>query len=297
MKRNITVRRLVPALTEDEAIDLTNRPTLLTRSDVDHIVTTSEIGLKPDDEPLYVFLKNVIPYEFCVAAYPVALSAASAPVIGGTRAIAAGAYMQPRVRKDGTQGKRHEVPDLPHLKGAKNGVIGFFDRPQCRQTAYTAQHWERFLETLPLIRAVDSVFQEYLPERYATQAEAARCIDKAFLIDGKPYTTVTINRNWQTAVHLDEGDFKSGFGALTMLTAGDFSGGELVFPQYRVAVNYRMQDVLLADVHEPHGNLPILGTTGEYERVSLVLYFREGMLRACPAKPDIESTPPAKPGA
>jgi hypothetical protein len=132
------------------------------------------------------------------------------------------------------------------------------------------------------------VFREYLPERYAAQAGAASRIDKSFLIDGLPYTTVTINRNWQTAVHLDEGDFHEGFGALTLLTAGDFTGGELAFPQYRVAVDYRMQDVLLADVHEPHCNLPIVGSEGEYERVSLVLYFREGMLKACPAIPDID---------
>jgi hypothetical protein len=48
-------------MTEDEAIDLTNRPTLLTRGDVDHIVTTSEIGLKPDGQPLYILIKNIIP--------------------------------------------------------------------------------------------------------------------------------------------------------------------------------------------------------------------------------------------
>lgn len=288
MKRNITVRRLVPALTEGEAIDLTNRPTLLTRSDVDHIVTTSEIGLKPDGQPLYILVKNVIPYEFCVAAYPVALSAASAPVIGGTRAIAAGAYMEPRTRKDGTKGKRTEVPDLPHLRGAKNGVIGYYDKPQCRQTAYSAHYWERFLEILPLIQSVNDVFRDYQPDRFAAQAEAASMVDKRFVISGTVFSTVTVNRNFQTAVHLDEGDFEGGLGSLTLLTAGDFAGGELSYPQFRVAVDYRMQDVLLANVHEPHANLPILGAVGEYERVSLVLYLREGLLRACPAIPDID---------
>src|SRR5664280_890704 len=77
-----------------------------------------------------------------------------------------------------------------------------------RMPSHDAQTFMRpLLETLPLIRAVDSVFQEYLPERYAAQAGAASRIGKSFLIDCLPFTTVTINRNWQTAVHLDEGDF------------------------------------------------------------------------------------------
>ena len=50
MKGTLPVRQLVTAMSEDEAIDLANRRTLLTRGDVDHVATSSEMGLRPDGE-------------------------------------------------------------------------------------------------------------------------------------------------------------------------------------------------------------------------------------------------------
>ena len=287
MKDTLPVRHLVPAMSADEAIDLTNRRTLLVRGDVDHVVTSSEIGLRPDGEPLYVLIKNAIPEEFCTAAFPVALRAANDSVIGGSRAVAAGAYMEPRTRKDGSTANYLEVPFMSHLVGAKNGIMGFFDKPQCRLTDFSARDWEQFQETLPLIRKVNEIFRIYLPERFANQAEAVSDVDEKYIIPGTVFSTITDNLNFRTACHCDEGDFERGFGALTMLTRGEFWGGELAFPRYRVAVDYRMGDVLLCDVHEVHGNLPIRGFEGEYSRLSLVCYLRAAMLKVCPAKPRI----------
>jgi hypothetical protein len=291
MIQTLSVRHLAPAMTEEEAFGLTNRPTLLIPTDVDHIVCSSELGLRPDGTPLYVFIKNFIPYPLCVSAYPVALAVAGNPVIGGTRAIAAGSFMAPRTRTDGTKGKRYEVAFQPHLEGAKNGIAGYYSdrhlqgKLDCRLTAFAAERSDEFEELLPLTRKAAEAFREYLPERYGVQAEAASRIDKRFVIEFTPFTTITINRNWQTAAHLDEGDLQSGFGVLTLLTAGEFSGGELAFPKYRIALDLKMQDVLLCDVHEVHGNLPIVGTQGDYERVSLVFYLRENMLEVCPSDP------------
>ena len=52
-----------------------------------------------------------------------------------------------------------------------------------------------------------------------------------------------------------------------MTAAGDFSGGELVLPRFRIAFALRPGDLLIFDAEEVHGNLPIIG-----ERVSLALY-------------------------
>ena len=284
MEDTLPVRHLVPAMSEDEAIDLTNRRTLLTRGDVDHVATSSEIGWRPNGEPLYVFIKNAIPNELCMAVYPAALRAANDTIIGGSRAVAAGAQMEPRTRKDGTTANYFEVPFMPHLVGAKNGIMGFFDKPQCRLTEFSARDWERYQETLPLIRRVNEVYRIHLPARYANQAEAVSDVDEKFIIPGTVFSTITVNLNFPTACHLDEGDFERGSGALAMLSSGEFWGGELAFPRYRVAVDYRMGDVLLCDVHEVHGNLPFRGFEGEYSRLSLVCYLRSAMLKVCPAK-------------
>jgi hypothetical protein len=276
-------RTLVAALTEGEVMKLITKRTLLTERDVDTIVTESEIGLRPDGTILYILHKNVIPFDVCEAALPVALRAAKSPIIGGSRAIAAGAFTERTRRKDGTLSNRFGVPSMPHLKGAKAGLIGYYANSHCRETAFTAASWKQFNAFLPLTRAADAVFRHYLPTRHAAQAAAARLLDRRFVIPGSTFTTATVNKNFQTAVHTDRGDLRSGFGVLTCLAAGNFRGGQFVFPRYRVAIDFGTQDVLLADVHEPHGNLPIKGR-GEFARLSIVLYFRELMLKKCPLK-------------
>jgi hypothetical protein len=60
---------------------------------------------------------------------------------------------------------------------------------------------------------------------------------------------------------------------------GAFEGGELIFPQYGIAVEIETGDVLLADVHEWHGNAPLVGVDGSYERISTVMYYRRKMLQ------------------
>ncbi len=89
-----------------------------------------------------------------------------------------------------------------------------------------------------------------------------------FCIGDTAFSTLTVNKNLPTTYHRDEGDYRQGFGV--MLTLGSFTGGYLCFPAYRVAVNYQPGDVLLADVHEIHGNMKIKGS-----RVVCVLYARE----------------------
>jgi hypothetical protein len=65
--------------------------------------------------------------------------------------------------------------------------------------------------------------------------------------------------------HHDDGNIPGALGVLTV--AGEFTGGLLVFPKFRVAVNLRPGDVLIADNRELHGNTPITGN-----RLSIVCY-------------------------
>lgn len=121
------------------------------------------------------------------------------------------------------------------------------------------------------------VFQRECPNRYAAQMAAVKRTPKDFIIDGTAFTTITVNRNWQTAVHRDEGDLQAGFGVMSVIRAGTYDGCYLVFPKYEIAVDMRSRDVLLADVHEYHGNTTIIGTKGAYDRISTVLYYRSNM--------------------
>jgi hypothetical protein len=109
-----------------------------------------------------------------------------------------------------------------------------------------------------------------------------------WIIADTAFTTVTVNR-WdarhdaRTRVHRDDGDLPEGFGVISILNSGRYTGGELIFLKYRVAVDMREGDVLLCDVHEFHGNAPMKETEPGWERIACILYYRENMRGCRPA--------------
>ncbi len=60
--------------------------------------------------------------------------------------------------------------------------------------------------------------------------------------------------------------------------------GQIVFPAFRAAVDYQPGDLILADVHETHGNLDnIIG-----DRITCVLYVRENINKCGTAEEEEE---------
>lgn len=163
----------------------------------------------------------------------------------------------------------------------RSGVAGYLDNggnrfPYCRLTAFNINHPDQFARALPMVRTVDRVFQERIPERYAAQRAVVENTVDDYVISGTSFTTITINLNFQTAVHKDAGDLKEGFGVMSAMRRGKFDGCYTCFPQYRICADMQTGDVLLADVHEWHGNTP-LKPRGAYERMGLIFYYREKM--------------------
>jgi hypothetical protein len=104
-------------------------------------------------------------------------------------------------------------------------------------------------------------------------------MDPRFLVPETVFTTITVNKSFRTACHRDAGDLNEGLSNLLVLGDGEYTGGYLVFPEYRVAVNVRPGDLLLVNNHEIiHGNTEIKLNHEKAERISLVCYFREAML-------------------
>lgn len=166
----------------------------------------------------------------------------------------------------------------------RSGIAGWFDRypriPFGRATGYTRDHYSDFIKSYPFLQRLAEGFKDLLPQRYAAQKEASDSIDPAFVIPGTPFTTITVNSTFRTAAHRDAGDFTRGMSNLLVLSNdGKYTGGYLVFPEYRVAVDVRPGDLLLVNNHDIiHGNTPFVLNGPDTERVSLVVYLREGML-------------------
>ena len=184
----------------------------------------------------------------------------------------------------------------------------FADLP-CRLTHFTRTNFEKYKEGLPFIQKIDSLFNKLVPNAYEKQLERAN-IKPHLKIPETCFSTVTINRNFRTAMHRDAGDFKEGFGNLTVIEEGHYHGGYTVFPQFGVAINLRNNDFVAMDVHQWHANTeiyetdedkelnkniissfsdnPEVGTAGlyqKYTRISFVCYLREKIV-TCPDKID-----------
>jgi len=171
-----------------------------------------------------------------------------------------------------------------YANGVLSGIAGWYDRypriPYGRATSYTAKSPEKFEMAYPFLQHLAEGFEELLPERYAAQMRAANQMDPRFLVPKTPFTTVTVNNTFRTAAHRDAGDLNEGLSNLLVISNdGNYTGGYLIFPEVRVAVNVRPGDLLLVNNHEViHANTPIVIVGETTERISLVCYFREKML-------------------
>jgi hypothetical protein len=150
---------------------------------------------------------------------------------------------------------------LKDVKG-RQGRLGW-DGPG-HPTPLTLRHPEMLDRNRPLIERADTYYAEYLPIYYAIQRAAVEQTPDARLWN-TAFTMVYIIRNHRCAYHRDTGNLRGGMTCLVPM--GKFSGGELVFPRWRIAIAFKPGDLLLFDPQQLHGNLPFEG-----ERISAAFY-------------------------
>jgi hypothetical protein len=201
-------------------------------------------------------------------------------------------------KKTTTRGNASGNPDKPKITGKNDkimsNIMGYFDTtavsqksilkkagmpiPKCRETSFTGKFPDKWKNVIPLIDEIDAQYKLLCPQQHAKQYEQTK--KTKFQIENTAFTTITTNVNLQTGIHTDKGDYKEGFGNLIVIERGTYSGGYTGFPQYGVAIDVRQGDFLAMDVHQFHGNEPI-ESDGEFERLSIVSYMREGIVRKC----------------
>ena len=238
------------------------------------------------DRLFMVFRRRAIPKELCLAAWK-GLRGAARPsknrgVAGGKvdptkfgrdveRVIPVGDGTRARyVTKDGI------VSDTVEANVTMGGIAGYFPptarHPYVRPTAYTRDNWDLFRKLNPVrFRNQQKFIEEWELDK------------NSWIVPGTLYSTITVNKNFQTACHQDAGDLKSGFENFAVLEGGtdDYKGSYTVFPKFRLAFNARTGDFVGMDVaHHWHGNTPIeplIAGKEDFERISIVLYVREDL--------------------
>jgi len=316
-----TVKQVIlePKLTDDQL--KAREGTYFSEKDIDTVYDTDiDIYAKDPDAPggkklLAKLRKNVIPHEILKVAWKNFYNAASA---SRNRGAAAGpidlksAYWK---KRKPTEISGHSARYMENGKKSKmrvnnnvfSSVLGYFEQTPfmklpCRLTSYTQKYFDQYKAGIPYIEEIDQLFKKLVPDRYAPQYKQAHA-NPAFQIANTAFSSVTMNRNFRTGLHMDAGDMRKGFGNLSVIERGKYHGGFTIFPRYKVGFDLRTGDFLAMDVHEWHCNtemreteedkafnkkLPAVylnntdtGTQGidkPYSRLSFVCYLREKLI-------------------
>lgn len=219
----------------------------------DKLLTEDTDAYSMQGELLLRFRKNAIPLPILIEGY---MGLKHGVRLTEARGTAAGESFK-RKRLDGS------TTNTTVNNRVETGAAGYMDANAmvryCRMTALTAEYFNDFKRSYPFVKHVSNLYKELCPEYYARQLNIVKGSNKNYIIPETVFSTVTVNRNFQTAVHKDSGDYPHGFGNLIVYREGEnWSGSYFCLPQYRVAVDMRNTDLLFVDVHKWHGNTPFI---------------------------------------
>jgi hypothetical protein len=209
-----------------------------------------------------VFLAcNVIPTALHKLAYELWNAVDELP---DNRPAAVGSASLRRIKDDGMLSGRRGVPKQTlralRKRGTAQGLLGYLDASSneaCHRTPLTKDHPEMLKGNERLIKLVDELYKLYAPAPYERQRAEIEEVPQ-WRLWGTVFSTIYLARNFRTAYHYDPGNLKGVMTAL--MPMGNFTGGELVLPRWRLSVAFRPGDVLFFDSTEIlHGNLPFKG--------------------------------------
>lgn len=263
--------KLKKQLTDEQSEKLKGK--YLNSNNYDLLITEDADGYDVNGNLLFRFRKNAIPLETLMLGVN---SFKDSIEVTESRGYASGSSHK-RIRKDGS------VSNITVGNKVESGSVGFMDSgamvKYCRKTAFAKNYFDKYKSGIPFVKFVDDKYKELCPDHYAKQKAIAQGTNRNYVIDNTSFTTVTVNKNFRTAVHQDAGDYPDGFGNLIAYREGDWTGGYFCLPQYKVAIDLQNTDILFVDVHKWHGNTDFINTQEDWLRISFVLYYREYMYK------------------
>lgn len=249
----------------------------------------------PDNRPLCVYLPGVMAEEFDQPGVYDVLHSLRV-VTTNNRGVASGAkpvIPNKKITAGGGNPRKYS-------RKVASTVVGALDpqgqRLYCRLSSWTGRNMPEWQRLTPLFQTVAEHQMREVPDRAAAQWEQAKRSDPFWIVPGTPFSTITVNNTYPTGVHTDKGDLEEGFSAIACARYGSYTGGQLVFPEFRVAVDLRHGDLILMDAHQWHGNTQLTCACGTYangacgtcgaERISVVTYFRTEIVNC--STPEVE---------
>lgn len=273
------IYKLKKKLTDKKAESLKGK--YLNEKNYDILITEDADGYDNNGNLLFKFRKKAIPEEILKLGVD---SFKDSIELTESRGLASGSTHK-RIRKDGS------VSNITVGNKVESGSVGYMDSSAmikyCRKTAFAKKYFDKFKQGIPFVEFIDKKYKELCPEHYAKQYAIAKGTNKNYVISDTAFTTVTVNKNFRTAVHQDSGDFPDGFGNLIAYREGEWTGGYFCLPQYKVAIDLQNTDILFVDVHKFHGNTDFINKDEDFLRISFVLYYREYMYKCSQPKEEL----------
>lgn len=270
MIQKITLKRIY---TDDKA-ERIFKGKFLKEEDCKVLINSDTDAYDSSGKMLFRFRKNIIPIETLMIGVD---NFRDSLELTESRGTASGSSHK-RIRKDGS------VSNITVGNKVLSGAVGFADPAAmvkyCRKTGFTRKYFDKFKAGIPFVKAIDDLYKELAPDNYKIQKKYAEGTNNNYVIDDTCFTTVTVNKDFITAVHKDAGDLPQGFGNLISYRKGNWGGCYFTLPEYGAGIDLQNGDVLFVDVHKWHGNTPFTNWDSKTcERISFVLYYREYMLK------------------
>lgn len=160
----------------------------------------------------------------------------------------------------------------------------------CRFSSQTKKEIANTNSVFTFMNDLIDIYKKHLPEQFERDLKIVNeSVEDEYSIAKKsPFLTCNINVNHAIKYHRDTGNFKGNLSNVLILKE-NILGGELVFPEYGIAISQADSFLSIFDGQkEIHGVMPIIQTGQKPYRASIVYYSLEQMKHCYPYKMEVE---------
>lgn len=181
--------------------------------------------------------------------------------------------------------KKRYVTTQPRGNRAYSAVFGTIDRsgrtPFGRLTKPTMDRYEDFEAQKGFYHEVDTLLKQHMPERWQVLHDRFEQVkDERYNLFGTSFTSLTINYNFQVAVHRDGNNAEGGIAVLTALDSGKFEGFDFIMHPLRLAFRLRTGDLFIGDNQSvPHSMTAMKNASADAESITYVFYSRDSVIK------------------
>jgi len=200
--------------------------------------------------------------------------------INRLKKIVTGVKYSKSARSNGTPTQSAIFGSLPRVPNRNN---------YCRLTADTKNQRKHAQDILSFSQIIDGIYKDLLPEQHELNLNIVReNVDKSYLINGTPFTTINFNVNHAIKYHKDSGNFKKVFSNVLIIKE-NVIGGHLICPEYNIGFEQGDGALILFDGQSIiHGVTPIKLIDSDGFRSSCVFYSLATMKNCYPYEQELE---------